>query len=148
MTTWHDPTRESFDPLFILTIQHSKSYVMSIKVLVADDSGTMRKIIIRSLNSVGVTDVVEARDGTEAFELFQQHKCDLVLTDWNMPGQTGLDLLKSIRSVDPNVPVILITTESGKSRVLMAVEAGVSDYLVKPFDSDALREKLDKFVAV
>lgn len=121
---------------------------MSIKVLVADDSGTMRKIIIRSLNSVGVTDVVEAGDGAEAFALFQQHQCDLVLTDWNMPGQTGLDLLKAIRTINASVPVILITTEAGKSRVLMALEAGVSDYLVKPFDSDMLRAKLDKFVPV
>lgn len=119
---------------------------MSAKVLVADDSGTMRKIIIRSLNAVGIKDIVEAADGTEAVALFQQQPFDMVLTDWNMPGLTGLEVLKAIRAAGSTVPVMLVTTEGEKSRVLEAVQAGVSDYLTKPFETDALRAKLEKFL--
>jgi two-component system chemotaxis response regulator CheY len=115
------------------------------KVLVADDSGTMRKIIIRSLNAVGIQDVVEAVDGQEAFTKFQSEVFDLVLTDWNMPNKNGLELVRDIRGEKSTVPVVMITTEGEKSRVMEAIQAGVSDYLLKPFTSDTLREKLDKF---
>ena len=121
---------------------------MSAKVLVVDDSGTMRKIIARSLNALGVTDIVEAGDGSDGLELFKQHTFDAVLTDWNMPRMTGLELLKAIRATQSTVPVILITTEAEKGRVLEAVQAGVSDYLVKPFETEGLRKKLRKFLAV
>jgi len=120
---------------------------MSTSVLVADDSGTMRKIIIRSLNAVGITSVVEAADGAQAVALFKPGAFDLVLTDWNMPGKTGLEVIKEIRAQDAKVPVIMITTEAEKQRVLAAIQAGVSDYLVKPFTPETLREKLDKHVA-
>jgi two-component system, chemotaxis family, chemotaxis protein CheY len=115
------------------------------KVLVADDSGTMRAIIVRSLNSLGVSDVVQAEDGTKAVELFQPGVFDLVLTDWNMPGKTGLEVIQEIRKLDKNVPVIMITTESDKARVVQAIQAGVTDFVVKPFDSKVLREKLTKY---
>ena len=115
------------------------------KVLVADDSGTMRAIIVRSLNSLGVSDVVQAEDGSKAVELFQPGVFDLVLTDWNMPGKTGLEVIQEIRKVDANVPVIMITTESDKARVMQAIQSGVSDFVVKPFDSKVLREKLTKY---
>jgi two-component system, chemotaxis family, chemotaxis protein CheY len=115
------------------------------KVLVADDSGTMRAIIVRSLNSLGVSDVVQAEDGAKAVELFQPGVFDLVLTDWNMPGKTGLEVIQEIRKVDANVPVIMITTESDKARVVQAIQAGVTDFVVKPFDSKVLREKLNKY---
>jgi len=121
---------------------------MSTNVLVADDSGTMRKIIIRSLNAVGITSVVEAADGAQAVALFKPGAFDLVLTDWNMPGKTGLEVIKEIRAQDAKVPVIMITTEAEKQRVLAAIQAGVSDYLVKPFTAETLREKLDKHVTV
>jgi two-component system chemotaxis response regulator CheY len=104
----------------------------------------MRKIILRSLQAVGVKDVTEAADGAEAIALFEPGKFDLILTDWNMPGMTGLDVLKSIRTKDANVPVIMVTTEAEKARILEAIQAGVTDYLVKPFQPDALREKLEK----
>ena len=118
---------------------------MSLKVLVADDSGVMRKIIIRSLNAVGVSDVVEAGDGDAAFEAFRANTVDIVLTDWNMPGKNGLELVKAIRATGSQVPVIMITTEAEKSRVIEALQAGVNDYLAKPFENDMLREKLAKF---
>jgi len=121
---------------------------MSVNVLVADDSGTMRKIIIRSLNAVGITSVVEACDGEQAISLFTPQAIDLVLTDWNMPKKTGLDVIKAIRAQDANVPTIMVTTESEKGRVVEAIQAGVTDYLVKPFTPDQLRAKLEKYVTV
>lgn len=114
------------------------------RVLVADDSSTMRKIILRSLQAVGVTDITEASDGSEALAIFKPGEFDLVLTDWNMPGMTGLEVLQGIRTQDANIPVIMVTTEAEKTRVLQAIQAGVSDYLVKPFTADTLREKLEK----
>jgi two-component system chemotaxis response regulator CheY len=114
------------------------------RVLVADDSSTMRKIILRSLQAVGVTDVTEAADGSEALAIFKPGQFDLVLTDWNMPGMTGLEVLQGIRAQDAAIPVIMVTTEAEKTRVLQAIQAGVSDYLVKPFTADTLREKLEK----
>ncbi len=117
---------------------------MSTRVLVADDSSTMRKIILRSLTAVGVTSTVEAADGIEAVNLFKPGDFDLVLTDWNMPGKNGLEVITEIRAQDANIPIIMVTTEAEKSRVLEAIQAGVSDYLVKPFTADMLREKLEK----
>jgi len=114
------------------------------RVLVADDSSTMRKIILRSLQAVGVTEITEAADGAEALSLFKPGVYDLVLTDWNMPGMTGLEVLQGIRSQDTAIPVIMVTTEAEKNRVMEAIQAGVSDYLVKPFTADTLREKLEK----
>lgn len=119
---------------------------MSLKVLVADDSGVMRKIIIRVLKSIGVEDVVEAADGDEALAKFVKGEFQLVLTDWNMPGKTGLDVVAGIRAQDPDVVLIMITTEAEKRRVLDAIQAGVNDYLAKPFEADTLREKLEKHV--
>ena len=117
---------------------------MSARVLVADDSSTMRKIILRSLQAVGVESTVEAADGTEAVDKFKPGEFDLVLTDWNMPGKNGLEVVQEIRTQDQNIPIIMVTTEAEKSRVVAAVQAGVSDYLVKPFTADTLREKLEK----
>ena len=117
---------------------------MSARVLVADDSNTMRKIIIRNLQAVGVPTAVEASDGNEAVQSFVPGQFDLVLTDWNMPGKSGLEVIQEIRAKDAKVPIIMITTEAEKSRVVQAIQAGVSDYLVKPFTSDTLREKLEK----
>lgn len=117
---------------------------MSTRVLVADDSSTMRKIIVRSLLAVGVENTTEAADGTEAVNAFKPGEFDLVLTDWNMPGKNGLEVVKEIRGQDANIPIIMVTTEAEKDRVVQAIQAGVSDYLVKPFNADTLREKLEK----
>ena len=117
---------------------------MAIRALVADDSSTMRKIIVRSLEAVGVTGAVEANDGNEALANFKPGGFDLVLTDWNMPGKNGLEVVQGIRAQDKDVKIVMVTTEAEKSRVVQAIEAGVSDYLVKPFTADALKEKLEK----
>ena len=121
---------------------------MSTRVLVADDSGTMRKIILRSLKAVGIPSAVEAADGNEAVQIFVPGHFDLVLTDWNMPGKTGLEVTQAIRAQDPKVPIIMITTEAEKQRVMAAIQAGVTDYLVKPFTPDTLQEKLEKHAVV
>lgn len=117
---------------------------MTKKALVADDSSTMRKIIIRSLHSIGVSTAVEAVDGHEAVALFKPGEFDMVLTDWKVSGKSGLQVIQEIRAQDKSVPIIMVTTEAEKGRVLQAIEAGVSDYLVKPFTADTLRDKLAK----
>ncbi len=104
----------------------------------------MRKIILRSLAAVGVPTATEAADGEEAINMFKPGDFDLVLTDWNMPRKNGLEVIQEIRKQDPKVTIIMVTTEAEKSRVLEAIQAGVSDYLVKPFTAEMLREKLEK----
>ncbi|MGA2255656.1 MAG: response regulator [Thermoguttaceae bacterium] len=121
---------------------------MGQKVLVADDSGTMRRIIIRSFNALGINEVTEAEDGEVALAKFSAAPFDIVITDWNMPRKTGLEVIQGIRGQGSSVPIIMVTTESEKRNVLAAITAGVSDYLVKPFDTEQLREKLLKFVAI
>jgi two-component system chemotaxis response regulator CheY len=118
---------------------------MSEKVLVVDDSGVMRKIIIRSLSAVGFDDVVEAADGVEGLRAFQEHPISLVLTDWNMPNKSGIELTRDIRATGSTVPIFMITTEGERSRVVEAIQAGVNDYLLKPFTPEQVREKLDKY---
>ncbi len=116
---------------------------MSKRILIADDSRMMRNIIIRSLQALGITEVVEAEDGNQAVERFEAGAFSLVLTDWNMPHKSGLDAAREIRAKDSTVPIIMITTESEKRQVLAAIAAGVTDYLVKPFSPEALRDKVE-----
>jgi two-component system chemotaxis response regulator CheY len=116
------------------------------KVLLVDDSGTMRTIHKRCLNKLRVTDVAEAEDGVQALKLFEGGAFDLVLTDWNMPNMDGLTLLKEIRKRNTKIPVVMVTTEAERSRIIEAREAGVSDYLVKPFTPDGLRERIELWV--
>ncbi len=115
---------------------------MSFKVLVVDDSSTMRTIIVRTLGEAGVTDIVEAGDGNMAIQQFREHSPNLIMLDWNMPGKNGLEVLTEIRSMPSDVPIMMVTTEDEKSQVMKALFAGVSDYLVKPFTADALSEKI------
>jgi two-component system chemotaxis response regulator CheY len=118
------------------------------KVLLVDDSGTMRTIQKRCLNKLGITDIVEAEDGRQALQFFSCNQFDVILSDWNMPNMDGLELLKEIRQRNTQIPVIMITTEAERSRVVTAIQAGVSDYLVKPFTPDGLKEKLEKWVGI
>jgi two-component system chemotaxis response regulator CheY len=117
---------------------------MNQAILVADDSSTMRKIILRSLLSLGADNVVEAGDGAEAVEKFVPGQFRLVLTDWNMPKKSGLEVVQEIRAQDRTVPIVMVTTEAERGRVVEAIKSGVSDYLVKPFTAEALKEKLEK----
>ena len=115
------------------------------KILLVDDSGTMRTIQRRCLAKLGLDDVVEAEDGVQALQYFEANRFDLVLTDWNMPHMDGLALLIEIRKRSKEVPVIMITTEAERARVVTAIQQGVSDYLVKPFTPDGLKEKLERW---
>lgn len=117
---------------------------MSIRVLVADDSSTMRKIIIRALSALGITEITEAENGEVAIKKFPTAPFDLVLTDWNMPVKSGLEVIQAIRAINTDTPIIMITTEAEKRRVVEAIQAGVTDYLVKPFEADDLKQKVER----
>jgi len=121
---------------------------MSIRALIADDSGVMRKIIVRAAIAAGVDEIAEAVDGADAIAQFQKGQFDLVLTDWNMPNKSGLEVIQEMRASGSEVPIIMVTTEGEKSSVLQAIQAGVSDYMIKPFDADTLRAKIDKLAFV
>jgi two-component system chemotaxis response regulator CheY len=114
------------------------------KALVVDDSNTMRQIIRRSLQKIGVEDVVEAANGKEAVDATTAD-IEIVFMDWNMPEMAGIDAVRAIRAAGNQVPIIMVTTEAEKRRVLEAIQAGINDYLVKPFTPEALCEKAQKF---
>ncbi len=116
------------------------------KVLVVDDSAMTRMVAKKTLKGLGIDDVLEGEDGVQGLEQFQAQSPDVVFSDWNMPNMNGLELLQAIRKENPTVPVIMITTEGSKAKVMDAVQNGASDYLVKPFTPAALKEKLAKWV--
>lgn len=113
------------------------------RVLLADDSGVVRKMIVRALDSLGIDDVCEAADGEEAIKHFFDGPFDLVLTDWNMPKKSGLDVIKAIRGAGFAVPIIMVTTVEQQGDVQDAYEAGVTDYLTKPFEVEDLMAKIE-----
>ncbi|MCJ8319579.1 MAG: chemotaxis response regulator CheY [Colwellia sp.] len=118
----------------------------NMKVLVVDDFSTMRRIVKNLLRDLGFTNIQEADDGSTALPMLQGGDFDFVVTDWNMPGMQGIDLLKAIRA-DANlahIPVLLITAEAKKEQIVMAAQAGVNGYIVKPFTAGTLKTKLDK----
>ncbi len=116
------------------------------RVLLVDDSGTMRTIIRRCLNGLGITEIVEAEDGVAGLQRLQGERFDVILSDWNMPRMNGLEFLQAARAAQVTVPFVMITTEAERGRVVQAIQSGVSDYMVKPFTPDALRDKLVKWV--
>ena len=117
-----------------------------IKILVVDDFSTMRRIIKNLLKELGLTNVVEADDGATALPILKQGGIEFLITDWNMPNMTGIDLLKHVRS-DPNlssIPVLMVTAEAKREQIIAAAQAGVNGYVVKPFTAVTLKEKIDK----
>ncbi len=118
----------------------------NIKILVVDDMATMRRIIKGLLNQLGYKNIEEAEDGKVALQKLKSEKFDFVITDWNMPNMTGLELVQEIRK-DPelkHLPVLMVTAEAKKENVLMAIKAGVNNYIVKPFTAEVLKEKMEK----
>jgi len=116
------------------------------KILIVDDFSTMRRIIKNLLRDLGFNNTHEADDGNTALPMLQSGSYDFLVTDWNMPGMTGIDLLRAVRS-DENLstlPVLLVTAESKKDQIVMAAEAGVNGYIVKPFNAATLEEKINK----
>ena len=119
---------------------------MTVKLLVVDDSSTMRRIIKNTLERLGHTDILEAEHGLEAWDLLTQNDdIGVVITDWNMPEMNGLDLVKKIRAEQKyeDMPIIMVTTEGGKAEVITALKSGVNNYIVKPFTPQVLKEKLE-----
>jgi len=118
----------------------------NIKILVVDDFSTMRRIIKNLLRDLGFNNTAEADDGLTALPMLQSGNFDLLITDWNMPGMQGIDLLKAVRA-DPKLstmPVMMVTAEQKKEQIIEAAQAGVNGYIVKPFTAATLKEKLDK----
>jgi two-component system chemotaxis response regulator CheY len=116
------------------------------KILVVDDFSTMRRIITNVLKQIGFENIHEAEDGAKALNILQQEKIDFVITDWNMPQMSGLDLLKAIRA-DPerkDTPVLMVTAESLQENIVAAAQAGVNNYIIKPFDASTLSAKINK----
>jgi two-component system chemotaxis response regulator CheY len=116
------------------------------KILVVDDFSTMRRIIKNLLRDLEFTNTVEADDGKTALPILQAGGIDFLVTDWNMPGMTGIDLLKAVRS-DPelvDLPVLMVTAEAKREQIIMAAQAGVNGYVIKPFTAATLKEKIDK----
>jgi two-component system chemotaxis response regulator CheY len=118
----------------------------SMKVMVVDDFATMRRIVKGVLKQLGFNSIVEAEDGSNALDTLKKEKVGLIVSDWNMPKMTGLDLLKAVRGDDTlkEIPFIMVTAEGQKENVVEAVKAGVSNYIVKPFTPETFSEKLEK----
>jgi len=116
------------------------------KILVVDDSSTMRRIIKNTLGRLGHKDLLEAEDGQVAWDVMGENEgIDILITDWNMPVMNGLELVKKVRAEEKyaDLPIIMITTEGGKTEVITALKAGVNNYIVKPFTPQVLQEKLE-----
>lgn len=119
-------------------------------ILVVDDMLTMRKLVVKSLKELGFQNFQEASNGSEAYEKISAgNNFGLIISDWNMPQSTGLDLLKRVRAEakTASVPFIMVTAEAEKSQIVEAVQAGVSNYVVKPFTTDTLKQKLEAVAA-
>jgi two-component system, chemotaxis family, chemotaxis protein CheY len=116
------------------------------KILVVDDFSTMRRIIKNLLRDLGFTNADEADDGNSALPMLKTGKYDFLITDWNMPGMTGIDLLRNLRADDAlkNLPVLMVTAEAKRDQIVAAAQAGVNGYVVKPFTAAVLKEKIEK----
>jgi two-component system chemotaxis response regulator CheY len=118
----------------------------NMKILIVDDFSTMRRIVKNLLRDLGFNNTSEADDGLTALPMLKNGDFDFVVTDWNMPGMQGIDLLKNIRADEKlkHLPVLMITAEAKREQIIAAAQAGVNGYIVKPFTAGTLKEKLDK----
>lgn len=114
------------------------------KIMLVDDSRTMRNIQRNILGQLGHTDVVEAVDGQDALNKVKGENPDLLLVDWNMPNMDGLTFIKAFREDNKTTPIIMVTTEAEKSRVIEAIKAGVNNYVIKPFTPEILTQRIDE----
>jgi len=116
------------------------------KILIVDDFSTMRRIIKNLLVELGFSNIVEADDGKTALPIVQAGGIDFLVTDWNMPGMTGLDLLKNVRADEAtkDMPILMVTAEAKKEQIVEAAQSGVNGYIIKPFTAKTLKEKVDK----
>ena len=118
----------------------------NMKILIVDDFSTMRRIIKNLLRDLGFTNTVEADDGITAIPILNSGSIDFLVTDWNMPGMTGIDLLRHVRADEKlrTLPVLMVTAEAKREQIIEAAQAGVNGYVVKPFTALALKEKIEK----
>jgi two-component system chemotaxis response regulator CheY len=136
--------------LFNIFLKGGKKMALdqNMKILVVDDFPTMRRIVRNLLKEIGYENVDEAEDGSTAFDKLKGGGFDFVVSDWNMPNMTGFDLLKAVRAEASikNIPFLMVTAAAAKENIVSAVEAGVNNYIVKPFTAAVLREKIDKIM--
>jgi two-component system chemotaxis response regulator CheY len=125
------------------------SLPLQTKMLVVDDFESMRRIVKQVLNDIGFKDVTLADDGATALPLLKNGDFGFLITDWNMPQMEGIDLVKAVRA-DPRLkgmPILMVTAEAKREQIIEAAQAGVNDYIVKPFTPDTLRAKIEKVFA-
>ena len=125
------------------------SYDVNMQVLVVDDFPTMRRIMKDILRQLGINNVIEAEDGVMAWELLGKQKIDFIIADWNMPKMTGIELLRKVRQSKDyqNMPFLMVTAEAQQENIIEAVQAKVSNYVIKPFTADILEQKIAKIFA-
>lgn len=122
------------------------SYDKSMRVLVVDDFSTMRKIVKNILRQLGFNNIVEADDGSTAWEVLNKDNIDFIVSDWNMPTMSGIELLRKVRASEEyaDIPFLMVTAEAQQENIIEAVQAKVSNYIVKPFTPETLGQKIDK----
>ena len=118
----------------------------NMKILVVDDFSTMRRIVKNILRQLNFVNIIESDDGSTALEVLQREKIDLVISDWNMPKMTGLELLKALKADDAlkHIPFLMVTAEAQQENIIEAVKSGVSNYIVKPFTAETLSQKINQ----
>ncbi len=121
-------------------------YNPDMRILIVDDFSTMRRIVRNILRQLGMQNVVEADDGTTAWDILNREKIDFIVSDWNMPKMAGIDLLRKVRASEQfaHLPFLMVTAEAQQENIIEAVQAKVSNYIVKPFTADTLKQKIDK----
>lgn len=125
------------------------AYDTNMRVLVVDDFSTMRRIIKNILRQLDLNNVVEADDGTTAWEILNKDHIDFIVSDWNMPQMTGIELLRKVRASEAyaHLPFLMVTAEAQQANIIEAAQAGVSNYIVKPFTAETMKQKIDKIFA-
>ena len=121
-------------------------YDTNMRVLVVDDFSTMRRIVKNILRQLGFNNVVEADDGTTAWDVLNKEKIDFIISDWNMPQMTGIDLLRKVRASEEfgHLPFLMVTAEAQQENIIEAAQAKVSNYIVKPFTAETMKQKIEK----
>ncbi|EGB13879.1 response regulator receiver protein [Pseudodesulfovibrio mercurii] len=122
------------------------AYNTNMRVLVVDDFSTMRKIIKNILRQLGFNNIVEADDGSTAWEVLNKDNIDFIVSDWNMPTMSGIELLRKVRASEEysDIPFLMVTAEAQQENIIEAVQAKVSNYIVKPFTPETLGQKIEK----
>jgi two-component system chemotaxis response regulator CheY len=118
----------------------------NMRILVVDDFSTMRRIIKNILRQIGFTNIVEADDGTTAWDTLNKDKIDFIISDWNMPQMTGIEFLRKVRASEEfaDLPFLMVTAEAQQENILEAVQAKVTNYIVKPFTAEVMKQKIEK----